>query len=133
MDAMYRRLKFLWGMTFIGVMVLPLIVLIIPLENIVIEQELAMYFLYAAAVLFMATVVMSRFMQSARSPVETDDPREAMRQTQRFMALVGLADAPVMMGLVYYLLSRDSNGLMICVALSIIGFLLIRPVRSRLV
>ena len=133
MDAMYRRLKFLWGMTFIGVMVLPLIVLIIPLEDIVIEQELAMYFLYAAAVLFMATVVMSRFMQSARSPVETDDPREAMRQTQRFMALVGLADAPVMMGLVYYLLSRDSNGLMICVALSIIGFLLIRPVRSRLV
>lgn len=131
MDNLLKKLTMLWLMTFVGVMALPVIVVLVPLDAGAVNPALAVYFLYAAGALFLATLVMAKFMAASRKVPAVVEKGDEMRRVQRYMALVGVADAPVMMGLVYYLLSRDINGLMICVALSVIGFLVIRPVADN--
>ena len=74
LEARYRKLTLLWLATFIGVMVLAVIALVIPLEEVSPNQQFATYFLYAAWALFFSAVVIARSMPGVR-PLARENPR----------------------------------------------------------
>jgi hypothetical protein len=61
---------------------------------------------------------------------------ESIQRMQRFQTIVivslALAEAPGLLGLVYLLLSNDSDCFLLLVALSAVGMLLLRPKRNEL-
>jgi F0F1-type ATP synthase membrane subunit c/vacuolar-type H+-ATPase subunit K len=61
---------------------------------------------------------------------------ESIQRMQRFQTIVivslALAEAPGLLGLLYLMLSNDSDSFLILVALSAVGMLLLRPKRNEL-